>query len=693
MAKLPTREVLGGLPGRPSRQIASITVPGADATGLGLQKLGSDLSGLGAKLTEQHDQYEYSNAHADLMKKSVELDTSYSNDTDYATRPQRYSDDLDNFVKERSTQISNPQIRNRFLANAGVLHAQHIYKQTTIAQQMGNQDAVTKLQGEGEYFINSTSGHADETVRGSAIEGYKARVDALVSSRVMSPIQGAAATRKFVHDYNWARANNLIDKSRIDDGTLDGLENEVRTAPPLYGGAANPIASPISQTAQNLGIEPRVLAAAISYETGGTFDPNKRGGKGNNYLGLIQFGPEERNKYGVKPGMTVEEQMPAVEAYLRDRGVKPGMGVAEVYSIINAGSLGSNGQPRWNASDGNGTVRDHVGRIERDHIPVADSILAGGGDLPGTQDNTRPVNTFSHLTTIERQQLLTKIETAKRSQLIDMERANTIAQREAKRVSDDEEGLIIKDLTSDKSKVTAQSIGANTKLTPSAQQQMLHLMDFISKRDGDTKIEKTYGSGFYDLFKRVHAPEGDLSRITDPSLLYSRVTKDGDLTIQGLDRLRAEISGRKTPEGVAESEMKKQFLANARAQISGSNEGLHLKDPKGDELYLKFLAQSLPLYDRARAEGKSAAALLNPDSPDYVGKGITQFKRPISQWTSDMLSSSGAAPADIKTPQGLVAAVQSGKMSRAEGEALALKNGWIRPNKPAAPEVSVPISR
>src|SRR3990167_422340 len=173
MTKLPTRESLGGLPSRPSRQIASIAVPGADPTGLGLEKLGRDLSGIGKELSEQNDQYEYANAHADLMKTSVELDTKYLNDTDYTTRTQRYSDDLDNFVKDRSAQISNPRIRDRFLANAGALHAQHIYKQTTIAKQIGDQDAVTKLQGEGEFYINSTSANPDEVVRTSAIEGYK----------------------------------------------------------------------------------------------------------------------------------------------------------------------------------------------------------------------------------------------------------------------------------------------------------------------------------------------------------------------------------------------------------------------------------------------------------------------------------------------------------------------------------------
>jgi len=130
-------------------------------------------------------------------------------------------------------------------------------------------------------------------------------------------------------------------------------------------------ASAVVQAATNLGVAPRDLAAAISYETGGTFDPNKVGGKGNNYVGLIQFGPEERQKYGIRPGMTVEQQMPAVEAFLRDRGVKPGMGISEIYRTINGGNPNAN----LNASDGNGTIAQHIQRIQAGHYGAADKFL------------------------------------------------------------------------------------------------------------------------------------------------------------------------------------------------------------------------------------------------------------------------------------------------------------------------------
>ena len=125
----------------------------------------------------------------------------------------------------------------------------------------------------------------------------------------------------------------------------------------------------IARGARELGIDPVDLATAISYETAGTFDPDKRGPttKWGQHQGLIQFGEPQRAKYGVRPGMSMAEQMPAVVAYLRDAGVQPGMGMLDVYSAINAGQVG-----RYNASDAAaggmpGTVADKVNMQMGDH--------------------------------------------------------------------------------------------------------------------------------------------------------------------------------------------------------------------------------------------------------------------------------------------------------------------------------------
>ena len=135
------------------------------------------------------------------------------------------------------------------------------------------------------------------------------------------------------------------------------------------------LAEHIKRTAANLGINPSDLATAISYETGGKFDHNMMGGAGGKHMGLIQFGPEEQAKYGVKPGMPLDAHFGAVENYLRDRGVKPGMGMLDLYSTINAGSPG-----RYNESDANnggmpGTVADKVAQQMVGHRARANTLL------------------------------------------------------------------------------------------------------------------------------------------------------------------------------------------------------------------------------------------------------------------------------------------------------------------------------
>jgi hypothetical protein len=121
----------------------------------------------------------------------------------------------------------------------------------------------------------------------------------------------------------------------------------------------------IIQTANSLGVDPVDLATAISYETGGTFDPTKGGPttQWGRHRGLIQFGEPQAQKYGVNWDDPIGSQLGengAVASYLRDTGVKPGSNLLDIYSAINAGGVG-----RYDASDANnggapGTVRDKV---------------------------------------------------------------------------------------------------------------------------------------------------------------------------------------------------------------------------------------------------------------------------------------------------------------------------------------------
>lgn len=79
----------------------------------------------------------------------------------------------------------------------------------------------------------------------------------------------------------------------------------------------------IVQTSRNLGVDPGSFAGLLQLESG--IDPNIWGGAGGNYRGLIQFGPGARKEVGLPDGpMTIQQQLPYVEEYYRQRGFKPG---------------------------------------------------------------------------------------------------------------------------------------------------------------------------------------------------------------------------------------------------------------------------------------------------------------------------------------------------------------------------------
>lgn len=160
-------------------------------------------------------------------------------------------------------------------------------------------------------------------------------------------------------------------QDRVDDYRADLIQ-----VAPVAGDtpttAAGPWQSVAVNVAKRFGLDAADVAAVMSYETGGTFSPTIMGGKGGQYMGLIQFGPAERRKYGIDKASTPEEWTKAVGDYLNDRGFKRGMGVMDLYSTINAGQPG-----RYNASDGNGTVTSHVAQILGAHKEKAKGWLGG----------------------------------------------------------------------------------------------------------------------------------------------------------------------------------------------------------------------------------------------------------------------------------------------------------------------------
>jgi len=136
------------------------------------------------------------------------------------------------------------------------------------------------------------------------------------------------------------------------------------TLPQPTGNVTGKVAS-FRNTAQRLGVDPTILASVISKES--KFLTNQKGGDGNNYQGLIQFGPTERRTYGYDPKQTFEQQvLGPVYRFLKDRGVKPGHGAKEIYAAILTGNVRNLAQGGIDWADSNGTtVRNSLFNLEK----------------------------------------------------------------------------------------------------------------------------------------------------------------------------------------------------------------------------------------------------------------------------------------------------------------------------------------
>ena len=231
----------------------------------------------------------------------------------------------------------------------------------------------------------------------------------------------------------------------------------------------------------------------------------------------------------------------------------------------------------------------------------------------------------------------------------------------------------------DQLRATSPQVSQAWDRLQSQQPQVAHeiatrLLTENSKMNGGDS--KTYGSSFMSVFNRIHAPDGDPNKITDPKQVYSLV--GNGLTMSGLEKVRQEIAGKSTPDGEAESAMRSQFFRNAHGALTGTNDGLGLKDPKGEELYLRFMAQAYKAIDAGKSAGKTPAQLFDPASPDYVGKVISSMKRSPAQFSQDLDTSNGgtsAAPA---------AQAASQSYQRADIEAEMRRRGLLKDNAPPA---------
>ncbi len=160
------------------------------------------------------------------------------------------------------------------------------------------------------------------------------------------------------------------------------------------------MASAIKASAARLKMDPEDLATFISFETGGTMDPNQKGPttKWGQHKGLIQWGQPQREHWAKKvlgrswgDDISITDQMKMVEQYLLDNGFKPGVhGGMNAYAAVNAGNATSIGARDAAAGGTWGTVADKWKYQMGGHRAKARKLLGGGAG--GTPSDPGAVN-------------------------------------------------------------------------------------------------------------------------------------------------------------------------------------------------------------------------------------------------------------------------------------------------------------
>lgn len=155
------------------------------------------------------------------------------------------------------------------------------------------------------------------------------------------------------------------------------------------GGLSIDNASSVARVAQEIGLDPNDLAQIISFETGGTFDPNARN-PNSSATGLIQKMADPDGKYyghtrDELGAMGFDEQMEkVVKRYFQERGFSDGRThtVGEAYEAV-AGSGYKKGSKAYDLNkvwDANGD-----GTIGRQEAVESSQFQAHGKDWMGAQ--------------------------------------------------------------------------------------------------------------------------------------------------------------------------------------------------------------------------------------------------------------------------------------------------------------------
>lgn len=177
-----------------------------------------------------------------------------------------------------------------------------------------------------------------------------------------------------------------------------------------------------------------------------------------------------------------------------------------------------------------------------------------------------------------------------------------------------------------------------SNLPPTGEGSKEHYINAMRYRSREAPIpERSDPKLFRETFEKVARGEMTESQVED-----AWMQSGGKLSYDNMTQLRERAAGRKTTEGQVEQKMLNQALQSVERMITKRDPMTGFADPKGEENWIAFNTWFMPEFQKQRRAGKSAQALLDPDSPDSLTKEAKRYVRPWTEFMQEMVNPNGS---------------------------------------------------
>lgn len=663
------------------------------------ESIGRAVSGVGDAVTkvandyaDAQDKVNYAASYSNFLQQKLQLDQKYETDTDYATAPQRYSDDLQKAASDASAGIRSAPMQAQFMDTTARMREYAMNSQVSRAHAKSVDADRAYLTDQLQTTVDAAGQATDPTTRVGLYDAYGGLVQGMVAKGSITKSEGIKLAEAASNQGAVRYFKTLSDT----DPTL-AARLLMPGAPALAPGLHTDLGAAIHGAAATHGADEAVLARTAQIEDGN--------GKLGNGGGAFQFIPSTAAAYGLRNPDDAATSADAAARLQVDnkRALNVSLGRdpsgPELYLAHQQGASGAAaliGNPDQRAVDaltpayggdraqatraitGNGGSTSMTAGAFT--AMWADKYNGTAGHVPGptappTQDaagaplypKTGDLRDF--LRPDQRADLMhmaeARAQALARAAEVDGGRQQRLQEKALKDASDQAENKVISDVTGsgDNPHITAQQIadpkGPYNQLLPDAKLRMIGFMDRQQKPDPAGTVSHQIAMG---LISDIRA-----GRVTDTGPIFDAYTrKDADgnpagLTNNDFNFVQGQFKELQTDSGQRLDQTVNKFLQAVKPSIDKSNPLSGQLDMSGGGNFFRLqqdLASKIADYRKA---GKDPFDLLNPSKPDYVGSPDalsgyqTSTTEALTAYSDRMRKQSAAAAA--KTPPAKGAAV------------------------------------